>query len=177
MSEKAKAGSPAYHQVAFVVRDVDEAVRHWADDLGIGPWSVWTMRPPALIETMYHGQPAAFGLKHALAWSGTMQFELVQPLEGPSIFADQLDAIGEGPNHIGMVVSDHAAAVADYIARGFVPLQCARGFGASKDGAFAYFQPPHDISTIVELISPPTVRFDPEYTYPDTTPPVAGEQA
>lgn len=156
-----------FHQVAFVVRDLDAAVRHWADDLGIGPWSVWTMRPPALRETLYRGQPVKFGLRHALAWSGNVQFELVQPLEGPSIFRDQLDATGEGPNHVGVVVEDHPAAVADFVARGFTPLQSATGFGASQDGAFAYFSPPDGISAIVELISPPSERFAPEYIYPD----------
>ncbi len=161
------SGEPTFHQLAFVVRDLDQAVRQWADNLGIGPWSVWTMRSPALKDMLYKGQVVEFGLRHALAWSGSLQFELVEPLEGPSIFNDQLDAIGEGFNHIGIVVPDHPAAVADFIARGFTPLQSARGFGASEDGTFAYFQPPDGISTIVELISPPTVRFPPDYTYPE----------
>jgi methylmalonyl-CoA/ethylmalonyl-CoA epimerase len=153
-----------FHQTAFVVRDLDAAVRQWADELGIGPWSVYTMRPPQLHDTVYHGESVPFGIRHALAWSGEVQFELVEPLEGPSIFTDQLESIGEGPNHIGVVVEDHAAASADFIERGFVPLQSAR-FGASEDGLFAYFQPP-GISTIVELIHPPSVRFAPDYVYP-----------
>lgn len=155
-----------FHQVAYVVRDLDRAVRSWADDLGVGPWSIWTMRPPALQDTRYAGHAAAFGLRHALAWSGQLQFELVQPLEGPSIFADQLDRGGEGFSHIGKVVPDHAAAVADHLARGYQPLQSARGFGQSQDGIFAYFQPPADGAPIVELIHPPSVRFPPEDVYP-----------
>jgi catechol 2,3-dioxygenase-like lactoylglutathione lyase family enzyme len=155
-----------FHQTAFVVRDLDAAVRHWADDLGVGPWSVWTMRPPLLMDTVYHGESVPFAIKHALAWSGGVQFELVQPLDGPSIFTDQLDSIGEGLNHVGVIVEDHAAAVADFIARGFMPLQSAR-FGKSEDGLFAYFQPT-GISTIVELIRPPGERFPPDYIYPES---------
>lgn len=155
-----------FHQTAFVVRDLDAAVRHWADDLGIGPWRVWTMEPPHLHDMVYRGGPAAFRFRHALAISGGVQFELIQPLDGPSIFADQLAAIGEGANHLGTIVADHPAAVADALARGFVPLQSGR-FGASGDGLFAYFQPP-GIPTIIELINPPTERFAPDYTYPET---------
>lgn len=155
-----------FHQVAYVVRDLDLAVRYWADVLGVGPWSIWTMRPPALQDTRYAGRAEAFGLRHALAWSGQLQFELVQPLEGPSIFADQLDRTGEGFHHIGKVVPDHEAAVADHVRRGYRPLQSARGFGQSQDGIFAYFQPPAEGAPIVELISPPTVRFAPEAVYP-----------
>lgn len=158
-----------FHQIAYVVRDLDAAVRHWADDIGVGPWSVWTMRTPYLRDAFYQGAPAEFGLRHALAWSGPVQIELVQPLEGPSIFRDQLDASGEGPNHIGIIVDDHQRASDDLVERGFAPLQGAGGFGKSHDGEFAYFRPPHDGGVIVELISPPTERFDPEYVYPEVS--------
>lgn len=163
--EGSSHGAP-FHQVAYVVRDLDLAVRYWADVLGVGPWSTWTMRPPALQETLYDGREVSFGLRHALAWSGHLQFELVEPLEGPSIFADQLSRTGEGFNHLGKVVQDHPAAVAEHLARGYRPLQSARGFGQSRDGVFAYFQPPTDGAPIVELISPPSVRFPPEDVYP-----------
>ena len=154
-----------FHQVAFVVRDLDAAVRHWADELGIGPWRVWTMEPPHLHDMVYRGESVPFRFRHALAMSGELQFELIEPLAGPSIFADQLAARGEGANHLGRIVDDHPAAVADVLARGFVPLQSGR-FGASGDGLFSYFQPP-GIPTIIELINPPTERFAPDYTYPE----------
>lgn len=158
--------SHGYHQAAFVVRDLDAAVRHWADDLGIGPWRVWTMEPPHLHDMVYRGEPVSFRFRHALAMSGDLQFELVEPLDGPSIFADQLATTGEGYNHVGIIVDDHPAATADAIARGYVPLQSGR-FGASVDGLFAYFQPP-GIPTVIEFIRPPSERFAPDYTYPES---------
>jgi catechol 2,3-dioxygenase-like lactoylglutathione lyase family enzyme len=161
MSEELK-----FHQVAYVVKDLDKAVKHWADDLGIGPWTVYTLKSPGLKNCVYKGQATDFGIRHAMAFSGNLQFELVEPLHGPSILRDQLDSTGEGMNHVGCIVQDHPAAVADFIARGFTPLQSAAGFGAEGDGAFAYFQPPDGISAIVELISPPKVRIQPDYIYP-----------
>ena len=113
----------------------------------------------------YRGKNASFGLRHALAWQGEMQFELVQPLGGPSIFADHLEAHGEGLHHVGKYVPDHDAAVAEALADGFEPLQSARGFGAEGDGAFAYFTRP-DLPLIIELISAPRVRIAPEFVYP-----------
>ena len=41
MSEELK-----FHQVAYVVKDLDSSVRHWADNLGIGPWTVYTLKAP-----------------------------------------------------------------------------------------------------------------------------------
>lgn len=154
-----------FHQVAYVVEDLDASVRHWADVLGVGPWSVWTLTPENTHETVYAGEPAAFAFRHALAWSDGVQFELVQPLEGPSIFADQLADGGAGLNHVGRLVDDHAAESAALVASGYTPLQSAR-FGASADGRFAYFGSPLD-GAIVELIQPPSERFAADYVYPE----------
>lgn len=152
-------------QCAIVVRDLDEAVVRWTELLGIGPWTAYRLAPPRLRDMRYHGEEATFSLRHALAWQGEMQFELVQPLSGPSIFRDHLDAHGEGLHHVGKYVADHAAAVAQALAAGFTPLQSACGFGAEGDGAFAYFQPP-GVAMIVELIEAPRVRMQPEFVYP-----------
>ena len=155
---------PDFKQCALVVEDLDEAVRRWAELLGIGPWTGYRLEPPRLKEMLYHGQEVEFSLRHALAWKGEMQFELVQPLDGPSIFADHLANHGEGLHHVGKYVSDHAGAVGDALRAGFEPLQSARGFGAEGDGAFAYFQAP-GVPMIIELIEAPRVRIEPEFVY------------
>ena len=156
--------SHPFHQVAYVVSDLDAAVRHWADVLGVGPWSIWTMGAENLLDMVHEGQPASFSLRHALALSGPFQIELVQPLGGPSIFADQMQRSGPGLNHIGRLVDDHAAESAALIASGYTPLQSAR-FGQSADGRFAYFGAPSG-DAIIELIAPPSTRFAPDYVYP-----------
>jgi methylmalonyl-CoA/ethylmalonyl-CoA epimerase len=157
--------TPPIKQCAIVVHDLDEAVRRWTERLGLGPWTAYRLEPPLLKEMRYHDEPVEFSLRHALAWQGELQFELVEPLDGPSIFADHLAAHGEGLHHVGRYVPDHAAAVAQALAAGFTALQSARGFGAEGDGAFAYFKHP-ETALIVELISAPRVRIEPEFIYP-----------
>jgi catechol 2,3-dioxygenase-like lactoylglutathione lyase family enzyme len=157
--------TPDIKQCAIVVHDLDAAVRRFHAELGIGPWTAYRLEPPILKGMRYGGVESEFSLRHALAWQGEMQFELVQPLAGPSIFAEHLEAHGEGLHHVGKFVDDHPAAVAQALAAGFVELQSARGFGAEGDGAFAYFRHPA-VPLIVELISPPRVRIEPEFVYP-----------
>jgi methylmalonyl-CoA/ethylmalonyl-CoA epimerase len=156
---------PPIKQCAIIVRDLDEAVARWAQHLGIGPWTAYRLESSRLRDMRYHGEEAEFSFRHALAWQGELQFELIEPLSGPSIFADHLEVHGESLHHVGKYVDDHPAAVAEAIAAGFTELQAARGFGAEGDGAFAYFQPP-GVSLIVELISAPRVRIEPEFIYP-----------
>jgi hypothetical protein len=141
-------------QVAFVVRDLEAACRQWWDLLRIGPWNAWEYTPEILKEMTYRGAPAQFGLKHALAWKDGVQFELVQPTTGPSIFADQLASSGEGLNHIGIyAMEEHAQAVAEIQEAGFTCVQSAKGFGGDGSGAFAYFTSPQLNGLILELIA------------------------
>jgi catechol 2,3-dioxygenase-like lactoylglutathione lyase family enzyme len=157
--------TPDIKQCALVVRDLDEAVARFAAELGIGPWTAYKLEPPLLKGMRKDGADVEFSLRHALAWQGEMQFELVQPLAGPSIFAEHLERHGEGLHHVGKYVADHPGAVAAALAAGFVELQAAHGFGAEGDGAFAYFRHPA-LPLIVELISAPRVRIEPEFVYP-----------
>jgi methylmalonyl-CoA/ethylmalonyl-CoA epimerase len=167
VTEPSSFASAPFKQVALIVEDLDEAVRTWHGRFGIGPWTAWRLEPGILKDMVYFGNPVEFSLRHALAWQGEVQFELVQPLDGPSIFADHLRDHGPGMHHIGKYVADHPAAVAEVLDAGFTPIQSARGFGAEGDGAFAYFQPP-GVATIIELISAPKVRIEPEFVYPST---------
>ena len=156
---------PPFKQCALIVRDLDEAVRRWTETLAIGPWTGYRLEAPRLKEMRYRGAEAEFSFRHAFAWQGELQFELIQPLTGASIFSDHLAMHGEGLHHLGKYVPDHAEAVAQALASGFEPLQSARGFGAEGDGAFAYFQHP-GVALIIELIEAPRVRIEPEFVFP-----------
>ena len=85
----------------------------------------------------YRGEPGRFSFRHALAWKDGVQMELVQPLDGRSIFADHLERHGDGLHHLGIYVPDQPKAVAELKAAGFRALQGARGFGARGCGTFA----------------------------------------
>jgi methylmalonyl-CoA/ethylmalonyl-CoA epimerase len=154
------------HQIALVVENLEASVRAYTDQLGVGPWSAWELGPANLTNMTYDGEPVEFSFRHALAWSGETQLELVQPLWGPSVFAEHLERHGPGLHHIGVVAQDFEAAVRAFEASGHRSLQSARGFGAEGDGAFSYFELHDPVDTVVELISPPRVRRPPLFVYP-----------
>jgi methylmalonyl-CoA/ethylmalonyl-CoA epimerase len=153
-------------QIALVVPDLDAAVRASADALDIGPWNVYTIGAPWMTGMTYRGEPADFVIRHALAFSGEVMLELVQPLEGRSIWQEYLDARGPSLHHVAFYVDDFDAAAARMADRGWVPVQAGVGFGRSRDGVFTYFEHPAAVGIIVEVVKPPTERFAPEWTYP-----------
>lgn len=153
-------------QVAMVVHDLDASVRAYWQQLRIGPWTAYDLRPGVLSDMRYRGEPTEFAMRHALAWSGGVQLELVQPISGPSIFAEHLAEHGEGIHHLGIYVEDHRAAVGQFVHAGHQVLQSARGFGATGDGAFAYFAMDHPLAAVIELIKAPSTRREPAFIYP-----------
>ena len=134
--------SAPFKQCAIVVRDLDAAVRRWHAQLGIGPWTGYRLEPPRLKEMRYHGEDAEFSIRHALAWQGELQFELVSRSRGRASSPTTSRRTARGCTTSASTSPTTRAAVAAALAAGFVPLQSARGFGAEGDGAFAYFQPP-----------------------------------
>ena len=87
-------------QIGVVVRDIDAAIRHWSDVIGIGPFLVF----PGLVfdDYRYRGQPAEAPLTTiAIAFSGGLQVELIQQHnQAASAYRDFLEAGHEGMQHV-----------------------------------------------------------------------------
>ena len=78
-------------QNGYVVRDIETAMRHWIDILGVGPWFYIEQLP--VPDFQYKGQPSPVDVSLALANSGTLQIELIQQRnDAPSMYRDFLAA-------------------------------------------------------------------------------------
>jgi len=64
--------------------------------IGIGPWRIYTCTPQNTTSQTYRGQPSPFTLKFCYATLGPLTYEVIQPISGPSIFADYLSSSGNG---------------------------------------------------------------------------------
>ncbi len=149
-------------QVALVVRDLERAAAAWSPIVRGAGWRVWTYGSQTLRSLTYRGAPGTFRMRIALAGSDP-QIELIEPLDGPSVFHEHLERHGEGLHHVGIYVPDAAAAAA---ASGFAILQDGHGFGADGSGAFVYLDTVAAHGTIVELIEVPRERRPPEAVLP-----------
>ncbi len=86
----AKVGIQNTLQLGFVVEDLFQAMKGHADALGIGPWQIYTIQPPELTHMTIRGRPESYGLKVGITQVGNVQWELIQPREGPSIYREFL---------------------------------------------------------------------------------------
>jgi methylmalonyl-CoA/ethylmalonyl-CoA epimerase len=137
-------------QIAFVVHDLERAAREFNETLAAGPWRCWLFGPGAEGRE-YHGRPAEWTLRLALN-SSSPQYELIEPVDGPSIHADWLRERGEGFHHVGYVVSSLERTTAEMEAAGHPVIARAHSYGAAGDGAAAYFDTAAALGFVVEAV-------------------------
>jgi catechol 2,3-dioxygenase-like lactoylglutathione lyase family enzyme len=92
-------------QIAFVVRDLDAALRYWTETLGVGPFFV--MRNVSPEDFQYRGAPSPSPrMSLALGNSGDLQVELIEQHDDhPSAYRDFLDSGREGMQHVSAWVT------------------------------------------------------------------------
>jgi methylmalonyl-CoA/ethylmalonyl-CoA epimerase len=116
---KAKLGLPPVSQIGVVVRDVRKTAETYSSLFGIGPFTIYEFVPEKYwyMEELTHSRV----LMGKAMW-GSVELELLTPLEGKSIHKDFLESHGEGLQHLGFNVPDFDALYERFIQEGFKPL-------------------------------------------------------
>jgi methylmalonyl-CoA/ethylmalonyl-CoA epimerase len=140
-------------QIAFVARDLDRFVARLDSTLAAGPWRGWVFGPQGQGRE-YRGAPAEWELRLVLN-DRSPQFEVIEPLKGPSIHADWLAERGEGFHHVGYVVTSLELTTAEMEAAGHPAIARIQSFGADGDGAAAYYDTADTLGFLVEAVEPP----------------------
>ena len=153
------------HQIGIVVSDLDKAMEAYWRILGVGPWRVYTHGPPAVPVTTYRGQPEAYHHRVALAEVDGLAIELVQHLDGHTLYREFLDRFGEGVQHVGIFVDDAQAAATEAEAAGIKVIQSGCGHGPNGDGAYFYLDTAEDLGVVFEVIQR-REKAEPERVYP-----------
>lgn len=139
-------------QIGAVVPDVDATIKVLTEVFGIGPFRVidWPPAGRADIQRFYYGQPANFTARMAFAELGPVELELIQPVEGESIWADFLAQHGPGIHHIRFNVADLQPAVEHLAAHGIGIAQM--GSGIRPGTTWANFDTEKQVGFTIEVM-------------------------
>jgi methylmalonyl-CoA/ethylmalonyl-CoA epimerase len=140
-------------QIGIVVRDLDAAVRRYVDDFGIGPWEFYQFKPSDAKVWLEHGQPAKPSTRIAIAMVGRVQWELIQPLDDKSIFAQFLAATGGGVHHIAVAATNFDETLAAEAKRGNELVLSCELSGEFSGIKVAYLGTQRDLGVILEVFS------------------------
>jgi methylmalonyl-CoA/ethylmalonyl-CoA epimerase len=151
-------------QIALVVRDLEATMRTYVHEYGIGPWEVYEFNPDTVTEMVKDGQPAEYAFRLAVTMVGSVQWELIQPLDNRSIYAEFLATKGEGLHHVAVGVPNYGEALDALQARGRRVLQA----GVYNGVTFAYLSTDEDLGAITEIFDwPPSLPPQkPDAVYP-----------
>ena len=149
-------------QVAVVVRDMKKIIENYWKMLGLGPWSIYTFAPPALTEMKVHGKPANYSMRLAETTVGGVIIEVLEPLEGPSIYKEFLEQKGGGPHHVACYkVPDVREALTNFKKMGIEVLQS----GKFDEVEFYYLDTEKTLGIVTEIVKDGKIR-PPEAYYP-----------
>lgn len=137
-------------QNGYVVPDIEAAMHHWSTVLGVGPW--FQLGVPEFTDMVHRGKPTDARVRIALANSGDLQIELIEPLdENPSPYREFLTATGGrgGLQHVSSWPSStgYDAHLDAFTAAGGKVLFQGRG-GRTR---FVYFETALDFGTVFEM--------------------------
>ncbi|MFF0496498.1 VOC family protein [Nocardia aobensis] len=109
-----------FRQIAWVVDDLDAAVRHWRQTTEIGPFFVGKHIGAMITDTTYRGRAVQIDISAAIAYAGSVQIELIQQHDdAPSPYREVYPAGEGGIHHMQAFVEDVDAQCRVYEKYGF----------------------------------------------------------
>ncbi|MEO3385291.1 VOC family protein [Mesorhizobium sp. CAU 1741] len=137
----------AIRQLGYVVDDIEAAMTHWHEVMGVGPWFY---NPKVPIEDYrYDGNSYEPHNSVALANSGFIQVELIQCRnDAPSMYRDFRQAGRLGLQHVAFWTQSYDEDLARMEAQGFAPKMSGK---VGENGRFVYFDKEAHPGTVIEL--------------------------
>lgn len=149
----------AVEEICIVTPDLERTAAGLVR-LGIGPWKLMEINPQNTTEQIYRGRATPFSIRVGFANVGQTVFELMQPLDDNSIFAEHLRDKGEGLHHVSFSLDAIAwnERIAAFEARGFPVVQSGRWLGGVR---FAFFDTQTATGMSFETYRYPPGHLDP----------------
>lgn len=142
-------------QVGVVVADLERTMRALAEVFSLAPREVFIQPPPDRpdMRMQYRGAATDSRIQVAMYALGPIDLEIIQPLEGPSIWQDFLDAHGEGIQHLRFNTPDLAAITSYLEAHGIALIEDGGGF--NRQVHWGYFDTDDLLGFTLEYVQVP----------------------
>jgi hypothetical protein len=135
-------------QVGVIVKDIEAKARAWADIFDLPIPNIIITDTVEHAHTEYKGQPTSARAKLAFFNLGQVALELIEPIDEPSTWKDQLDQHGESLHHIAFFINGMPEKIAYLTSKG-VPLVQR---GDYTGGRYAYMDGVSQLGLILELL-------------------------
>ena len=132
-------------QIGIVVKDIERAMSNYSDIFGVAFPRVVV---PDFYNKTYRGKPGDFRMKIAFGMIGQLQIELLQVLQGKTIYEEFMERNGEGLHHLGFDVKTMDDRITGLKSLVIGVLQS----GETANARFAYMYTESIVGVILEFI-------------------------
>jgi hypothetical protein len=154
-------------QVSLAVRDLEETMELYWRTFGWSGWDVFVHRPPVHHNTELRGERVDYTLKGAEVMVGSMNFELLEPVDGPSLWKEFIAERGEGIASIAVMFKtmEEGEAVKREFAQRGMPVTMRANIGDHIE--YYYLDTQERFGCLIESGSGHATDFvSPAYVYP-----------
>lgn len=145
-------------QIGLLVDDLEGTMDKLEKIFGIGPFRIVDFPPEGEknVKMQYRGKDSKFRAKFCFFDLGNIELEIIQPLEGESIWRDFIDKRGPGLHHIKFSVPTHQGVVEYLLGQGIEISQIGSAVGKNAGKEWMYFDTHDligfDIETMNEIV-------------------------
>jgi catechol 2,3-dioxygenase-like lactoylglutathione lyase family enzyme len=149
MADLSALNVPRLAHIGLYTKDMEKAIAQYEQLFGIGPWLVMEGET---VSCTHRGCDSRVKGRLGMAYSGKVQLELIQILEGSDIYAETLGEGKEGLHHLGFTVKNLEERIAAAREEGIEVLQrgLLKQMGIRQD--YAYFDTLPQVGIILEFM-------------------------
>ena len=137
-------------QIGFLVNDLEKTGKQFADFFGVPVPSIVSSGDPERVKAEYNGHPSTATCRMMFFYFVSMQIELIQPDDQPSVWHDDLKRKGEGLHHIAFQVRGSKEKARELDAAGYKLRM--RGEYGDNSGCFHYIDAEESLKMTLELL-------------------------
>lgn len=146
-----------FMHVGVVVNNIEDALKRMEKLAAFDQYVVVDFPPKEMnreeVQLYYHGEKNWYTARFCFIPMGSTEIELIEPLEGESVWKDFLREKGEGVHHLKYEVESLNEAMAFFKSKGIACTQYGSAVGKNLGKTWAYFDTTADLGYVIEVLN------------------------
>ena len=139
-------------QIGIIVEDVEKKARAWSEIFGLPMPAISATDSYEITHAKYDGEPTNARAKLAFFHFENITVELIEPIGGPSTWADQLEAHGDSLHHIAFSLGGVDTMMARLPSLEDAGLKLVQRGDWAPDGRYLYLDGVEKLGAILEML-------------------------
>ena len=147
----------SFIHVGVIVNNIEDALDRMQKLFHVEQYNTVDFPPKEMkkedVQLYYHGQKDWFTARFCFVKMGTTEIELIEPVEGNSVWKDFLSEHGEGIHHLKYEVESLNDTMAFFKEKGIECSQYGSAVGKNLGKTWAYFETQKELGYVIEVLN------------------------